>query len=523
MTETVETPRRVARLAATSAILLVLSGAPAAARPCWPQPDDDCALSEIFDGIDAAARQANEAQSAAAGKKAAAETEKAARSVIGANIAEGTPQPFGTRIHNTYQNFLNLLNVGVNQLEESEGGNEFVVRWNLLRDAHQKVAVALAVAEPHVGQVVSDAIPQAIRDATVSQIEKSMSDLDNTTWSLAYTFESRACDPGRTKCWGRNPATYRQALSLALTPIFRESPSLIGPDDRIAKLKSQLMTLVEPLRKKHQDILDRQRKDQVFNVLDIKWAEIDQKSRNAVARTLVDWQALERTAMAADAEYYAGYDFAALEALIDNQPQLAFTVSHHDPGTLGGPIEDGVVLEYQRGLENLNSIASGPRAGEDWLAARLRRKPDGTSVSTDKIVVRASYKKMQSYAVDSLGITPPPAGFTPVDRPDSKEYLLSAQWGRELPATVAGRPPRFDFSLEGIRATDDDVRTKDRLVSTATFTVPLGLDVSIPFSLTYANKPEFLDGASKQIGLHFGVTYRLPWRADRVASAAAGN
>jgi|SRR4051794_9061562 hypothetical protein len=85
------------------------------------------------------------------------------------------------------------------------------------------------------------------------------------------------------------------------------------------------------------------------------------------------------------------------------------------------------------------------------------------------------------------------------------------QWGRLLGTQAAGRNARFDFSADGIQARDDAVRTKNRWVASATLTIPAGDNISIPISLNYANRPEFLTGQTKQLGVHLGLTYRLPF------------
>jgi hypothetical protein len=209
--------------------------------------------------------------------------------------------------------------------------------------------------------------------------------------------------------------------------------------------------------------------------------------------------------------FFAKTGVDKLASLVDNQPQLAATASYRDPGRFGGPNETGISFELQYGLLNLNELRKRCGAAPDCAVRALATyAKDG--LPTDKFVLTASYKQRGDYALSQLVLDDAPvAGFTPVHAKKSTELKARLQWGRLLDARVAGRNARFDLSADGIRTRDDGVRTKNRWVASATLTVPLGENMSVPVSLNYANRPEFLTGQTQQLGVHLGITYRLPF------------
>jgi hypothetical protein len=102
-------------------------------------------------------------------------------------------------------------------------------------------------------------------------------------------------------------------------------------------------------------------------------------------------------------------------------------------------------------------------------------------------------------------------GFMPIDVKSAYELIVKGQGGRQLSQVVQGKPMRADFSLEGHVVEKDGVRNTNRWLATATLTMPLGDNMSIPVSVTYANKTEFLTDKRK-LSAHLGISYRLPMR-----------
>ncbi len=126
-------------------------------------------------------------------------------------------------------------------------------------------------------------------------------------------------------------------------------------------------------------------------------------------------------------------------------------------------------------------------------------------------MLTANYKEREEFRLSDLRLDEAVAEFTPISKGDSDELQAKLQWGRRLNTSVGVKNTRFDVSFEGIRTRGDVARTENRWVGTATLTVPFGDQMSIPVSLNYANKPEFLGDQQERLGMHFGLSWRLPF------------
>ncbi|HEY4594205.1 MAG TPA: hypothetical protein VIJ61_17425 [Thermoanaerobaculia bacterium] len=461
------------------------STAPANTAVCSPDaPADDCTLGQIYNAVyeksfppDVVTDQDVES------------------AVVNTNIATTTPDNFANRIHSSYQDFLNLFSFAINKVEESKDGQALIVRFNPLREGRQFLDLSVTVAKPAVSDLVSDAIPEAERAATVAKAQTGLGDFDDVTYAVAYSLAATTCSwaqPASSRCWGRNPAIYRQMLASVLVSANDLAPAAdIAPDDPLINRLIELVHANDLFKQKISSI-NAQDRAEVVSILRQLAAKGIQGTRTRKA-------------------FFTKAGLDKLASLIDNQPQLAATGSYRDPGPFGGPDETGVSLELQYGLMNLNKLRRQCGAATDCVVRTLTGYATN-GLPTDKFVLTASYKQLGEYTLDQLVIDSAPVpGFTPIHTKKSTELKARLQWGRLLSTQVAGRNARFDLSADGIQTRDDAVRTKNRWVASATLTLPLGDSISIPISLNYANRPEFLTGQTKQLGVHLGLTYRLPF------------
>jgi hypothetical protein len=296
------------------------------------------------------------------------------------------------------------------------------------------------------------------------------------------------------KCHGRNPASYRDLVSTALFQLA-EDPSLRAGAGQAQQASQRMHDFAKdalgraPTQENLAAITDEGKRRQVFE--------------------------LARQAGAADAAHSTAYldafskvGIENLATLIDNQPQFAITANWHERGQFSGPREGSATIEYQVGRKRLGNIC-GVTAFATCLDAALRDERI-SSVLSDKFVFSASFKRVERYQIDDLGDIAA-AGFTPVDLPRATEWKAKAQWGRKLGMRVTGERPRVDVSGEFLRQAEGGDRKQNRLVATATFTMPFRENMSFPISVSYANKPDFLTDSRKKLGMHFGISYRLPW------------
>jgi len=415
------------------------------------------------------------------------------KAVTNANVATTTPDTFAGVVHSTYQDFLNLFSFAINKVDESKDGQALIVRFNPLREGRNLLGFSLTVSKPVISDLVGNAIPEADRAAALTKLEDRVGDLDDITYAAAYSAESTTCawEQPESRCWGRSPATYRPMLAQVLAVAAKESDIVIEPED-ILRLVS-LVGFTGP-----------------GSVARMKLSDVDPNKQTDVLTFLRKLAATSIQSTLATKARFEKSGIDKLASLIDNQPQLAATGTYRDPGTYGGPPEAGLSFELQFGRDNLNALRRQCSKSTDCVVQALRSLAE-SGLSTDKFVLTATYKRRDPYTLATLGLQPPVTGFTPIDVKRSSELHAKLQWGRLLDNQIGTRNLRFDLSAEGMEMRDDKIRTKNRWVATATLTVPLGDQMSIPVSINYANKPEFLTGQRQQLGAHLGLTYRLPW------------
>lgn len=421
---------------------------------------------------------------------------EAEEKVANAPAATTAPSSFAGRIHGSYEDFLKLLAFAVNDVDESDDGRALVVRLNPLRHGAHRLGVTVTVAEPEISDEVQNAISEDGRADTVALLEKSLEDFDDLTVALSYSWHTERCAAGlasRRRCFGRDPASYSALLS-QLIP----APGDAGPSIEDLRALSGLFAGANAGVFSAQLATDRAlRRDQV-------------EALQAVARADAE----------AATDYVARLNEAGVDLfwpLIDNQPQLAITLSKRNADPFVGQEYESAALELQFGGTNVNRLF-GDCAVDDWSCPRERlarlaeeKSRPGTKLTDGKWVLSATYLERDAYAIATLPVTDPPGEFTPFRLVDSSELRFRAQWGALISSRADGWTPRIDFSAEGLETRDDGIRTKSRWVATATLTLPVAEGVVIPVSLNYANKPEFLGEQDESFGAHVGLSYRLPF------------
>jgi hypothetical protein len=413
--------------------------------------------------------------------------------VVNTNKATTPPDAFAGRVHNSYQDFLNLFSFAINEVEESQNGQALVVRFNPLREGNHLFGLTLTIAKPSVADAVKNAIPEAARDATLKLLEKQLGDLDDRTLSGSYSWASVSCPPeAKGRCWGRQPKAYFDLLGLLLPP-----PGETTDIHALGDIGERLANLFP---------------GKEGDVGELKVSEANDPE--AALNTIKEIAAFEKASNEPAVKAFKERHFDLLAALIDNQPQVTGSATIRQRGRLGGAEERGATVEFHSGRENVNSLrATCVRAAGNAVGPCLQRRLNALAdkgMSTDKFVATVTYKKASQYDLTDLRLDKAVEGFTAVKVPSATQYNVKVQGGRQLGAEVAGKSARADLSFEGIRTEDDGVRTKNRWVGTVTVSVPIGEKMTMPVSVTYANKAEFLGDQKERFGAHFGLSYRLP-------------
>jgi hypothetical protein len=353
--------------------------------------------------------------------------------------------------------------------------------------------LTLTAAKPAISDDVTKAIPENIREATVKSLGAELGDTDDLTWSASYSFATRKCDDeidASEWCWGRTPDTYRDLLSGLLAEPQTDAAKL-----NVIKALGQLFP------------------DVPGSFFSLKLSQLkDAATRPEALKLMRSLAVIEKAETAENDRLAKSLHLDLLTELIDNQPQLTASGSYRDPGELGGAVAKAVSFEFHVGRENMNTVRQ--KCGDpatfsscilDQLAAFAAR-----GLSTDKLVVTGSYKEAGRYQLSSLPLEAPVMGFEGVDVKSTRGINVKVQGGRQLATEITGKAMRADLSIEGIRTENDRRRTKNRWIGTLTISVPIGDNITVPVSLMYANKAEFLDNPNERFGAHLGLSYRLP-------------
>ncbi|HEY6115293.1 MAG TPA: hypothetical protein VI172_04985 [Candidatus Dormibacteraeota bacterium] len=482
-----------------------------ASVPIWAEECDASSLEKAVENectvLDVYNHYHDDAMAKAEPAAKAVAQEAVSDEVKQSNRATTAPDGFASRLHNSYQDFLVPFAFAINKVEESKDGQALIVRFNALRSGILNAGFTATAAKPAVDDRLKAAIPEPQRSETTSALEKSFGDFDDVTVTLALTANTKRCDPGARFCFGRNPETYRRLLS--------ESWLLVAPIDASTSEDADVC----------QEHLIRDVRAQGFARqlgLNVKLSDAPADGRSRLYATAQDCGMKDAKDSRAYLNELKGLHVVEnVASLIDNQPQISLNVSRRDLGRFNGPDQTAISLEVQFGPHNLNALLHGEGDLVARIAEGMVRKPaaeaqnedskqETSPVASDKFVLTASYTLFDRFQVADLEAASVD-GFSPLDLPSTDEWKGKLQWGRKLATHMAGSQPRLDVSGEWNLRSEGSKVKRNRLVATATLTVPYGKSLSFPVSLTYSNKPEFLTDQRRDLSMHFGLSYRLPW------------
>ncbi len=463
-------------------------------------PQSDPTLLEIRDAAETKAR-AEAAKAAAAAAHEALFDQATDRLAHMAN-AVTAPAGSGGDVHASRQNFLDALGVAINAIEQANDKQSITLRFNPIPKPPLQLGLTLVARKGAIYKPVSDAIASNQRAATTALLQNEVDDFDDVAIAASIAPTSSKCTIemmqrsfGPFGCWGRIAPTagdeektrFRDGLSNLLLPEFRAFVEKLGTE--VEEANTELGKFLPP-------------PPPVSSIDNTRISQLPEGQRQA-ARAAAE-AAGRAIANAADVSINDFVTPEAIAGLIDQQPLFTVDASYRRFGELGGPAKAAVTTELQFGLENLNTIAKKRRRGEDvskQLKGDFRR---------DVFVFRATYNRQDDFELTTLpGLSD--VNFAGVDEPSASDWTVEAQWGRQLRHEMNDRNSRFDIAWSGERSNKDSRRTKNRWVGKATLTLPVGTNFSIPVSLTWANKPEFVGDGQKKFGANFSLAYQLPW------------
>jgi hypothetical protein len=204
-----------------------------------------------------------------------------------------------------------------------------------------------------------------------------------------------------------------------------------------------------------------------------------------------------------------------LAALVEQNPQLLFSLNHDIRDELVGPEKASATITWEMSRRNLSAFLHG--VGKSCSTPEVSDAASGAYASCMSALrqyvgdgginlknqwrfkLAASYKRVKgahySYPADGIDLT----------LPETDRWEVAVGAGRPI-ASKTGTD-RLDFELSYDSNIDDDTSNKERLKASLTYTRQLG-DMDLPFSIVYANKNEYLGQVDHQISMNVGLKFR---------------
>jgi hypothetical protein len=331
------------------------------------------------------------------------------------------------------------------------------------------------------------AVPAAERDAFRTRSEQDLTITDDTAFSVVYNVENQTL--------GRNRALlgeiFEAAIASASSAEFQVAFATVDTVMSSISTENQAVTFAE------MDLPDEQK----VALCEQLTTAVDELARantelNDIENFVVSESRIETFAQ-----------------LINNQPQLYASVTYRDRNPLVGANEKSVAITYEWGyranVNLLRKFIAGECGATPEPACRLAAFRQYVSTHSEAIDSGDRLKFSLEYSdVDDLTLvlTDPVLTFA---KPGGKKLVSTLAYGRALTADIGlFDDSRIDFEIRR-EDIDDDPDRNNRTIASLTITRSIG-DLAFPFSIVYANKPEFLATLTDdKLSAHFGIKYEF--------------
>jgi hypothetical protein len=365
-------------------------------------------------------------------------------------------------------------------------------------DKNTQLSLVVNTAPEPLDQLIQ-AFPEAEREARKDSLQKDVSTFGDSraelTWSLV---NSR---------FGRD---FREARRL-LAPVYE------GADARAGKVNDGDMDRLRALSVK------------IFRDEAATNARIDGTTpfgrypdtvvglRNELIATAKALGETAGTRAKAVADEFAASGLSHLADLVNQQPQLLFTLSHDIRDSIVGPEKTSARLTWEFTSRNLSNFLGTTgaacrneeqvRQGGAVYAQCIDALSRYVTAYADALEKQPRWKLSATWQrVNAVHYSFPDDGVT-LDLPKTERLEVALGWGR--PLTAARNADRIDLEAAYDSNVDNDATNKERVKVTLTYTRRVA-EMDVPFSIVYANKNEFLGEVDHQISLHFGIKFRPP-------------
>jgi hypothetical protein len=417
-----------------------------------------------------------------------------AKKVATANTGiPGITQPNASSV----RDFLNLFTAAVETATVSEGNNALTLDWNIPFDYlgrnGEKIKLQAIFTKPALSAQTKTALGS--NSTAITELTDSLDDADDIKATLSYS-----------------PHTRRLGRSLAPHDALLQGLLLAASPDETEALQ-KFAQLMQSLQGKRTDSGGAPNQDTTFEDLPDDFGP----------GFMADIESLARTERAIAGRMQGTVD--AFATVLNNQPQAYGTVIYHSRDEIAGQNELSAKFTFELGRQNLNKFLSdhADNCELDKIAAEARGAPIDESdqcladllsyankVNTDaggasRLAISVEYQQAQHTTIT----LPSKYSIAALDAPGSHSLVYSLTWGLPMETPLEAREGRLEVALN-YENVSTDPNKKDRFIGSVTYTQKLSDTITVPISLVYANHTQFLPQSDRQLGVHFGLSYKLP-------------
>ena len=402
------------------------------------------------------------------------------------------------RANRALTDYLPLFQFAVNAVDTNAEQDAITINFNPVRNGRFGVIQLQAtVAKPEVSTELLDLFPEPSRAEQETAIASQLGDLSDLTASMTYGYQRTAGnktwrDVGHL--WGRDYAIYENLVNslhaLALHQATRENRD---------QASQALITAENQLITTHGTIHELKMSDiaQMFPNNEQTWLDY---------LTLID--KFYKAEVAFDRDL-AEARLADLPGLINNQPQLNFSLSYHKREHLSGQSGLAAGLTYEHGFRNINRVVRKHQAGADLLTAF--KEVAGQDNSQDRLTFGLTYKQLNVLDFDYTYAQSETEQAVHFMAEPYEEWQAALAWSRTLtqiiPVGDGQIPPRLVLSAE--YTANNNPMLQNRLLASLAYVLPISAGASLPLTLVYANQGRYLGEVDKQFTAHLGLNYKF--------------
>jgi len=426
--------------------------------------------------------------------------EATAATTEAANTQSGTATRTETGVLNTtaglsssVRDFVPLLNFTgvISGVTKDDDTGVLNVDFNLAAFSEDRNVQFRAVIDtsPTLFEAIVNALPEDKRDERTEALLKDAADLDNVTLEVSYNVTGRRFGRAFQQYRNRFESLFRQVLAehqdqdrdvnLDFFSIFRDFPAINFTDATFGQMGPARTTIESRVR----EIIEKE----------------------VALQKSIETMLQERR-------------LGLFGQLVNNQPQLNFTISKALRDELFGPEGVSGRIAYEMGFANINGldkqsqhvcdIADQLSATRDELTRCLDaytsyvRAREGDIETGSRLSFFAEFTSVDDYSfqLPDDGVDLNIAGGT--------KWSAGLDYGRLLGVQADGTASaRIDIAAAFESPANEDLGNK-RFIVGLTITKNFG-DISLPFGIVYANKGEFLTDVDRQLSAQIGLKFNL--------------